>query len=69
MQPKLMRASLWVQREFSKGSAPSHVTIRKWIQNGVIAGRMINGCAYVFDDQCAGIDSQVTKIVDDLMRL
>ncbi|MBM7074493.1 hypothetical protein JQC92_21150 [Shewanella sp. 202IG2-18] len=69
MKQKLMKATKWVNREFAKDSQPSLVTVRKWIQNGVIAGRMINGGAYVFDDQSAGLDSHVNKIVKDLMRL
>ncbi len=69
MKQKLMKATKWISREFAKGSQPSLVTVRKWIQTGAIAGRMINGGAYVFDDQSAGLDSQVNKIVKDLLRL
>ncbi len=69
MRNKLMKATKWIDREFSKGSEPSLVTVRKWIQTGVISGRMINGGTYVFDDQSAGLDGHVDKIVQDLMRV
>ncbi|MCL1078715.1 hypothetical protein D5R81_12560 [Parashewanella spongiae] len=69
MKQKLMKVNQWIKREFAKGSEPSLVTVRKWIKTGVIAGRFINGGAYVFDDQSAGLDDNVKQIVQDLMRL
>lgn len=68
MTDKLMRSSHWARREFDLTSMPSPKTIRSWIKSGIIEGRFIDGKAYVFVSEKAGLDSNVVNSVRDLLR-
>ncbi|MBM7073256.1 hypothetical protein JQC92_14675 [Shewanella sp. 202IG2-18] len=65
---KLMKATYWARREFSAGSVPCHNTIKKWINDGVISGRVIGNKAYVFASEKAGLDNNVSRVVNELLR-
>ncbi|MCT8866957.1 hypothetical protein K5M78_06025 [Shewanella xiamenensis] len=65
---KLMKAMAWAKREFAEGSIPDNKTIRRWVERNVIAGRVIDGNTYVFDTERAGVDSNVSKTVQELLR-
>ena len=45
---KLMRASAWAKREFESGSEPDNRTIKKWVRNGVLQGRIVDGSVWSF---------------------
>ncbi|RLV59464.1 hypothetical protein D5018_11805 [Parashewanella curva] len=68
MNHKLMRASAWAKREFDQGSMPTAKTIRSWIKSGIIEGRFIDGKAYVFANERAGMMSKVSDDVSALLR-
>lgn len=68
MTGKLMRASKWAKREFAPGSVPTARTLRQWIENGVVEGRIIDGAAFIFDTEKAGLDSQVSTAVSKLLK-
>lgn len=40
---KLMKASQWGRREFSNGSIPDNRTIKRWVENGLLMGRIVDG--------------------------
>ncbi len=65
---KLMKGAQWAKREFIPGSVPCPQTIQKWVERGVVNGRIIDGTAYVFVDQKAGLDSGIQHAVNDLLR-
>ncbi|WP_140919736.1 hypothetical protein [Limnobaculum xujianqingii] len=65
---KLMKASQWKTRGFSSGSEPDNRTIKKWIENGTLAGRVINGTSYVYESEKYGVSSQISSIVAELVR-
>lgn len=44
---KLQKASIWVQEHFAEDSRPCLRTIRKWIETGVLVGRIIDNRIYV----------------------
>ena len=67
MAIKLMKASVWAKREFSQGSIPDGRTIRKWVENGKIKGRIIDSSIYVFENQTFGVKSEVSATVDALI--
>ncbi|MBM7070582.1 hypothetical protein JQC92_00795 [Shewanella sp. 202IG2-18] len=68
MNDKLMKASLWARREFDVDSTPSPKTIRSWIKSGIIEGRFIDGKAYVFTQEKAGLAPSISKSVGELLR-
>ncbi|HEY9255775.1 MAG TPA: hypothetical protein VIP30_14700 [Stenotrophomonas sp.] len=45
----LMTVSAWSAKYFAPGSAPAELTIRRWLQNGVLPGRKVGGNWYVDD--------------------
>ena len=65
---KLMRAMQWAKREFSNGSVPDRTTLKRWVERGVIEGRVIDNKVYVFDTERAGLIPDVSKFVDELLR-
>ncbi len=68
MSGKLMRAMQWAKREFSSDSVPNRATVKKWVERGVIQGRIIDGAVYVFDTERAGLKSEVSAAVKELLR-
>ncbi|MFA9209430.1 MAG: hypothetical protein ACEQSN_14730 [Yersinia sp. (in: enterobacteria)] len=64
---KLMKARRWAEREFAEGSEPDIKTIRKWVESGEIAGRIIGGNVYVYEYQFAGLSVSTTKTVHQLL--
>ena len=65
---KLMRGMQWAKREFSNGSIPDRSTLRRWVERGVIEGRVIDNKVYIFDSERAGLIPDVSKFVDELLR-
>lgn len=65
---KLMRASQWAKREFAPGSVPTARTLRGWITSGHVQGRIIDGAAFIFDTEKAGLDSEVSFAVRNLLN-
>lgn len=65
--PKLMKASAWSAREFTPDSAPDTRTVRRWIERGVIRGRVVASVVYVFDTERFGVASEVSSVVDSLI--
>lgn len=65
---KLMKASLWGRREFSAESIPDNRTIRRWIENGLLAGRVVDGSVFVYDSEKWGVASVINSTVLQLMR-
>lgn len=64
---KLMRASLWSKREFSEGSIPDKRTIKRWVENGLLKGKIVDGFVWVCESEKWGVDSAVNKIVRQLI--
>ena len=64
---KLMKARRWAEREFAEGSEPDIKTIRKWVESGEIAGKIIGGNVYVYEYQLAGLSVSITKTVHQLL--
>ncbi len=65
---KLMKASQWARREFEKGSIPTPKTIKKWVQNGVISGKIIDQSVWVFSNEKMGVSSSVSAHVRALIE-
>lgn len=68
MADRLMKASAWAVREFSPESAPDNRTIKSWIENGVIRGRIIDSKAYVFESVQYGVEETISSAVSALIR-
>jgi len=60
----LMRVSEYREDKFTPNSRPSITTIKKWIQNGDIAGRIIGGNYYVDTDKVVPVNNLVNKVLD-----
>ena len=54
---KLMKASQWGRREFSNGSIPDNRTIKRWVENGLLMGRIVDGSVFVCETEKWGVDS------------
>lgn len=65
---KLMKASLWGEREFEVGSIPDNRTIRRWIEKGKLRGRVVDGTVLVCSSEKWGVDSIVSKSVRRLIN-
>jgi hypothetical protein len=48
---KLMKASLWSKREFTKDSIPDNRTIKRWVENGLLMGRIVDGSVFVYETE------------------
>lgn len=68
MPDKLMKASKWKAREFAEGSEPDNRTVKKWIQNGTLSGRIIDGQPFVYESEKYGVSSKVSSVVVGLLR-
>jgi hypothetical protein len=65
---KLMKASQWAKREFEQGSIPNPKTIKKWVQNGVINGRIIDQSVWIFSSEKMGVSSSISAHVKALIE-
>ncbi|EIH0466465.1 hypothetical protein [Citrobacter braakii] len=65
---KLMKASAWGKREFEPGSIPQNRTIRRWIENGLLMGRIVDGSILVYSSEKWGVDSIVSEKVRRLIQ-
>lgn len=65
---KLMKASLWGKREFEPGSVPDNRTIKRWIENGKLQGRIVDGTILVSSSEKWGVDSMVSERVRQLIQ-
>lgn len=65
---KLMRGAVWARREFAEGSIPNTKTLRRWVEDGTVRGRIVSGKVYIFDTEKFGVTHHVSAIVDQLMR-
>ncbi|WGL96510.1 hypothetical protein [Arsenophonus nasoniae] len=65
---KLMRASKWAEREFEKDSIPTPKTLKRWVQNGVINGKIIDQSVWIFSNEKMGVASSVAKHVNALIE-
>lgn len=50
---KLVRAGVWINENFERGSRPSLVRVGQWIKAGQVPGRVIGGTLYVDADAFA----------------
>ena len=65
---KLMKASTWARREFTADSIPDNRTIKRWIENGVLMGRIVDGSAWVCESERWGVGSVVNQVVSQLIE-
>ncbi len=62
-QCKLMKAAKWAAREFESDSIPDNRTIKRWVENGYLKGRVIDGSVWVYSAERWGIDSEINNTV------
>ncbi|MDU7129383.1 MAG: hypothetical protein E6308_22505 [Escherichia coli] len=65
--PSLMKASLWSKREFTKDSIPDNRTIKRWVENGLLMGRIVDGSVFVYETEKWGVDSIINQAVRQLI--
>lgn len=65
---KLMKASQWGKREFVSGSVPDNRTIKRWVENGLLKGRVVDGMVWVCSSEQWGVDSVISERVRTLMQ-
>ena len=58
-----MRVSEYREDTFTVNSRPSITTIKKWIQNGDIAGTIIGGNYYVDTEKVVPVNDLVNKVL------
>ena len=64
----LVRVSDWVSANFALGSGPTEATVRRWIRNGTLAGRIIGSAYYVESDAAKGTGNALADKVLNQMR-
>lgn len=64
---QLMKASAWGKREFVPGSIPDNRTIKRWVENGLLQGRIVDGSVWVCSSEKWGVDSMVSQRVRQLI--
>ncbi|EDG6946242.1 hypothetical protein N5A08_004826 [Salmonella enterica] len=64
---KLMKASQWGKREFTKDSIPDNRTIKRWVENGLLTGKIVDGSVWVCESEKWGVDSMVNHTVRQLI--
>lgn len=64
---KLMKASQWGKREFTKDSIPDNRTIKRWVENGLLTGKIVDGSVWVCESEKWGVDSKVNHTVRQLI--
>lgn len=65
---KLMKASKWASREFEKGSVPTPKTLKRWVVNGVINGKIIDQSVWIFSSEKMGVASSISSHVNALIE-
>ncbi|WHP32806.1 hypothetical protein QMG90_07860 [Trabulsiella odontotermitis] len=65
---KLMKASQWGKREFESGSIPDNRTIKRWVENGLLRGRVVDGAVWVCASEQWGVDSMISETVRRLIQ-
>ena len=60
----LVRCKQWINENFAEGSRPHPKTVKEWVEQGAIEGRIINGHVYVQNDTLA--TSLVKKQPDNI---
>ncbi|MEH4799782.1 hypothetical protein PO472_13175 [Atlantibacter hermannii] len=65
---KLMKASAWGKREFVTGSVPDNRTIKRWVENGLLRGRIVDGMVWVCSGEQWGVDSMISENVRRLIQ-
>ncbi|EGT5208666.1 hypothetical protein ACM912_000504 [Cronobacter sakazakii] len=65
---KLMKASAWGKREFVPGSVPDNRTIKRWVENGLLRGRIVDGMVWVCASEHWGVDSMISENVRRLIQ-
>lgn len=65
---KLMKARLWGEREFEENSIPDNRTIKRWIDNGLLMGKVVDGSVFVCESETWGVDSVVSLAVRQLIN-
>lgn len=65
---KLMKANAWGRREFEKGSEPDNRTIKRWIEVGILKGRIVDGAIWVNSSEQWGVESAVSSYVNQLIQ-
>jgi len=61
---KLMRIKQYCEEMFVEGSRPKTETVRKWIDDGQLAGKTIGKQYYVEIDAIAPVSRLVTKVLN-----
>ncbi len=65
---KLMKASKWAHREFDKDSIPNPRTIKRWVKDGVVNGRIIDESVWVFSSEKMGVATSISNHVNALIE-
>ncbi len=68
MNGKLMKASAWAKREFENGSIPDNRTIKKWVESGILRGRVVDSSVWIISTERWGIESVISSCVDELIK-
>lgn len=63
-----MKASAWAKREFESGSIPDNRTIKKWVESGILRGRVVDSSVWVYSSERWGIESIISSCVDELIK-
>lgn len=62
---KLITIAEYKRRQFAEGSAPHDSTIRRWIANGELPGRIIGGTYYVHE---SALHSTGNELADKILK-
>ncbi|WP_272681843.1 hypothetical protein [Providencia sp. PROV129] len=65
---KLMKASAWAKREFEDGSIPDNRTIKRWVETGMLKGKIVDCSVWVNSQERWGVESIISSCVSDLIR-
>ncbi|WP_413732295.1 hypothetical protein [Sodalis sp. RH20] len=65
---KLMKARIWGEREFEKGSIPDTRTIKRWVEDGLLRGKIVDSSVWIFSSERWGVDSHVSHQVKLLIK-
>lgn len=63
-----MKASAWAKREFENGSIPDNRTIKKWVESGILKGRVVDSSVWIISTERWGIESVISSCVDELIK-
>ncbi|MCG9698366.1 hypothetical protein [Shewanella sp. Isolate11] len=64
---RLMKASKWAEREFTKCSAPQNRTIKNWVLKGKVRGKVVDENVFVFENERFGIPKHISDTVSALI--